>query len=288
MNTQACFSAHMGFWLMDPSWLSQALAAIRDGTFVMEARAQPGEGSPHDAVMEIRDGVAIVALDGPLMKGWSKYGGTSTVAARNALRTAMHMDSVRGALLHIDSPGGHVAGTQALADDVWSLQKQTGKPIHAHIEDQGASAAFWIARQASRVTANPTAMVGSVGVIAALVDTSKAYEEAGVKLHVITTGKHKATGVEGAPIDDEQIAEVRDLVEGLHGHFVSALKRGGMTAAQIDAVSDGRVVLAKDAVRLGMVDEVMSADAALASMPRAPRRERMARGFAELRERLGM
>lgn len=283
MNTRECFASHMGFWLIEPLYMARALSAIRAGMAPVRAAA-PAYDDDEGVAFAVRDGIAEILLEGPLMKGWSKYGGTSTVWARAKLREAMNFEGVRAGLIRISSPGGTVAGTAALADEVWNLQKSTGKPIHAHIEDQGASAALWIARQAARVTVeNPSAMVGSMGVISVLEDSSGKFAEEGVKVHVITTGRFKATGVEGVPIDKEQIAEVRALVDGLGGQFRAALRRGGMTAAQLDTISDGRVVLAEEAVRLGMADAVEPLDAARAAVPRSPRRRGMAAAVDEVR-----
>ena len=287
MNNPRCFASHMGMWLIEPRYMASALSAIRAGIRPVRAAMDDAEEDA-TGLFRVVDGVAEIMVDGPMMKGWSKFGGTSTVWVRQKLRESMAMEAVRGVLLRISSPGGTVAGTQALADDIWNLQKRTGKPVHAHVEDTGASAALWVARQAGRVTVeNASAMVGSMGVISVLEDSSGQAEADGVKVHVIATGKFKGTGVEGAPIDEEQIAEVRAIVDGLGAQFRAALRRGGMSAAQLDVISDGRVVLGEEAVRLGMADAVEPLDAARAAMPKSPRRSRMAASLAEQRRRFG-
>jgi signal peptide peptidase SppA len=233
------------------------------------------------------NGVAVIPMAGPMMKGESKYGGANTLGIRAAVRQAANTEEVKGVLLHIDSPGGHVAGTQALAEDVARLNKK--KPIHAHIDDMGASAAYWVASRAGRITASPTSEVGSIGVVGVLEDTSKEAELAGIKVHVITTGKFKAMGAPGTEVTDDHLDEAQRLVDDLFGHFRADVRAGrNMSAEQFRAVSDGRTWLAADAKRLGLIDDVASLDAALGGFPKAPKRKRAAEWLEKYRATLSL
>ena len=83
--------------------------------------------------LDIRDRVAVVSLDGTLMKHASSFsGGTSTVAARREIRKATASDKVGSILLKIDSPGGTVAGTKELADEV--IRAGKSKPVATFFE----------------------------------------------------------------------------------------------------------------------------------------------------------
>jgi ClpP class serine protease len=84
--------------------------------------------------------VAIVDLFGTLTKHASSFtGGTSTLETRRMIRDAADDPNIMGILSHVDSPGGTVAGTNDLAQDVASAA--TRKPVHAFVEDLSASAA---------------------------------------------------------------------------------------------------------------------------------------------------
>ena len=279
-DTPECFANHMGLWLCEPTWLSQALSAIR--TFAqpqLEARASS------DEYHLTRDKVAVVAMNGPMMKGDSKFGGANTVQVRRTLRAAANEKGVRGILLVIDSPGGHVAGTQALADDVRSIA-ESGLPIHAHIEDMGASAAYWVASQANRVTANATAHIGSIGVLSVLEDISGAAEREGIKVHVISTGAFKGAGAPGAPVTEAHLDYMQEVVDDTFEHFLGAVAHGrGLKGSALEAVSDGKTHIAAKAHRLGLIDGIMSAEAAMTNMA-APRRRRAEAALAEFRANL--
>lgn len=260
VHTRKCLENHMGLWAIEARWFTGALAAVKSETFTLPAPSAlpPGRGYANI------NGVAVLDIEGPLMKFDSKYGGTNTVRARQALRAAAQDDAVGSILLRIDSPGGQVAGTKELADDVAAVDAV--KPVVAFGEDLMASAAYWIGSQARRVFANDTAQVGSIGTLAVVWDTSKAAELQGVKVHVISTGDFKGSFVDGAPVTDEHLAEIQRLVDGTNAFFIQGILAGRekMSRADVLAVADGRVWLAKEAKGLGLIDEVGTFEAALA------------------------
>jgi signal peptide peptidase SppA len=264
MHNQKCAAMHLDMWCAKSEWLQAMVSAIRSGALIPDpnkaARDYNGRG------YDVTGGIAIIPLDGPLMKIWSKYGGTSTLWARAAVRNADADPNVSGIMLHIDSPGGTSAGTSDLGDDIRSV----GKPIHSYISDLGASAAYWAASQTDHITIGRTGLSGSIGTYASIVDTSGAAELAGIKVHVISTGKYKGAGEEGAPVTDDQLAYWQELVNKHFAHFESAVRGGRrMTKSKFDAVSDGRVFDAADSKMLGLVDEIGSFDTAIKRLMRA-------------------
>lgn len=262
-TTVACWSNLLGIWSIEPLWFQGMVAEYRAGRLQPLAAAPPFD--PDRRRYEVDNHVALIPLMGPLTKGLSKFGGSSTMETRRALRHAARNDDVHGMVLHIDSPGGHVAGVQELADDVARLQLL--KPITAHIDDLGASAAYWVASQTGRITANSTAEIGSIGTMAVLEDTSKRLERLGVAVHVIATGPYKGIGVEGAPVSPEALDYLQRRVQALNAHFLAAVQRGRrLTLDQLDVVSDGKVHLASTARHLGLIDAVQSLEATMAEM----------------------
>lgn len=278
-HTPSCFASHMGAWAILPDFLRQALTAIRSGLWRPEAKSAPAlphvelptpvqdENGPRSYYVT-PEGVGILPLHGPSMKQRSKFGGYSSVDARRMLREMAQDPNVGTIMLHVDSPGGHVAGTQELAQEVDSIDVNQ-KPVHAYIEDNGNSAAYWIVSQARTIAANPMAYVGSLGVIAALVDDSEAMAMEGIKVHVIATGDLKGTGAPGSQVTEEQIGMVRRLVEGTSAAFQAAVRSGrALTLKATQELWTGDVWLAEDAKAHGLVDKVESWDAALERVTR--------------------
>jgi len=214
-------------------------------------------------------GIAVLSISGPLSKeetcaSWL-FGGTSTVRIRQALRSAIRDPKVAKVVLLLDSPGGEVAGTADLAEDVQRLGAE--KPIIAYASDLCASAAYWIGSQASEFYGNSTAQVGSIGVYMAVRDTSEATAKQGVKVHVIRTGSHKGAGVAGTPITEDHLDDWQRVVDDLNTQFVSAVARGrGMSFEEARKLADGRVHVGQHAVDLGLLDGIHPLDHVLDSL----------------------
>jgi signal peptide peptidase SppA len=212
---------------------------------------------------------AVIRIGGTLMKSASSLGGTSTVQLRRDVRNAATDPNVSAILLAIDSPGGAVAGTADLAADVKAATRK--KPVWAHVDDLGASAAYWIASQANAIYANsPTALIGSIGTVMTIYDQSQAAEQAGVKTLVFRTGPLKGAGTPGEPITEDQTGHFQKLVNEVQTHFDHAVRSGrGMSAAQLAAVRSGGVFPADEAKSLGLIDGVRSLDSTLAALSAA-------------------
>lgn len=221
--------------------------------------------------------VAVVMLTGTLMKAVSSMdAGTSTVKARREIRAAVADSEVSAVVLAIDSPGGTVAGTADLAQEVINAKKK--KPVVAFVSDLGASAAYWVASQADAVYANnATALIGSIGTLAVVYDLSGKAEMDGIKTLVFGTGPLKGAGAPGAPVSDEQQAYFRAMVEDSQKSFDRAVRLGrDMTDARLEKVKTGGVFGATEAQDLGLIDGIKTFEQAVeeaAAMSRRMRRE---------------
>ena len=283
MDTTACWANHLGMWSIEPLFFTQAFELFRlglftppDYTFYSErfSRAWQHEDVSEDetsikAYSEeerkpylVQDQIAVIPIDGPLTKARSKFGGASTLDIQRATRAAVRDDTVKGLFYAVDSPGGHVAGIQALADDIAAAGMK--KPTRAHIEDLGASAAYWLASQTHHITANKTAEVGSIGTMAVITDDSQRLDRLGVKVHLLSTGPYKGIGAPGTPIDKEALEYLQSRVNEINAHFLASMQRGRqrMTQEQLHAAADGRVFIAQIAQQMGLIDGVKSFDAA--------------------------
>ena len=261
-ETQECFSNHLGLWMVEPMWMKQAITMIKSGTWKPIADGHEDNKNNKKRSFAVSRGTAIIPIFGPMMKFESKFGGSSTLVVRKQIRDAANDSRINAILLHIDSPGGHVAGTKELADDVVSANAK--KPVFAHIDDLGASAALWVASQARQIFANTMAQVGSIGVFAVVEDASEAFEKAGIKVHVISTGKFKGEFVDGTEITKAQLEEAQKRIDGINEHFLDAIKIGrNLDDKKLKEIADGRIFDAAKAKELGLIDGVQSLDMTL-------------------------
>lgn len=272
---EKCLARHSGDWAIEPNWFRVAIRQVEHNCWRILSTEEITASTERQSAYTIgSDGIVVIEVSGPMIKGGSKYGGANTLALRKAIRATTQDSTVEGIMLLVDSPGGTVAGTDELAQDVATAA--TVKPLHAHIDDLGASAAYWVASQASRISATRTSEIGSIGTLAVIEDVSEAAANEGIKVHVISTGAFKGAGVPGTPITDEHLAYLQERVNQLNETFVMSVARGRGKHVQTvkEKWGDGKVWLAGQAQEMGLIDNVESFDDAMTMLRREVRKER--------------
>lgn len=255
-------------WLISPEGfdLIRAVAAREGDVEALETKL--GRELDNARTVTVRDGVATVPVNGPIFRYANLFteisGATSTQVLATDIQTAMDDPKVKAILLNIDSPGGAVAGTSELADSIreWSARK----PIYAYISDLGASAAYWLGASASKVFAADSALVGSIGVVSAYMDTRKRDEKQDVRRMEIVSSASPDKRID--PTTDEGRAKVQKTVDHLGNLFVAkiAAYRGVDTAKVLADFGRGGVLPASEALAAGMIDGVSSYEAVHAAL----------------------
>jgi signal peptide peptidase SppA len=200
------------------------------------------------------DGVAVVSIVGPL-EHHASWWCDSYEAIRDRFDDALALNP-KVVLLQIDSPGGLVAGCFELAAYMRDTAKAAGVPLYAHCEGMCASAAYALACAASKIVGSSTSMVGSIGVIDALVDAT-AYDAAwGVKWKLITSGARKADGNPHQPITDGAEAATQARVDQFAQLFFDHV--AASRAMSADAVRDlnADIFIGARAQSLGLLDAI--------------------------------
>lgn len=261
-DTAQCFSSHMGLYAIEPMVLRGLVAEAKARRLAEHPVDQPTIRAEQVAVPGQAKTVAVIPFHGAVTKKRSKFSEASAIELRAAVRQAAKDPTVSKIVLHIDSPGGAVGGIDDLAAEVREAAKI--KPVIAYIEDLGASAAYWVASQATEIVANRGAFVGSLGVYGVIHDTSGAYEREGIKVHVVSSGGAKGKGVAGVPVDETTLAEERRLIEAITDLFKLNVREGrGFSEAKATDLFDGRVHMAGKALELGLIDRIGSFESAI-------------------------
>ncbi len=209
----------------------------------------------------------VMFATGP--KWLSRYGFAFSEHIIGALQAAQADSEVDEIVLEVDSPGGSVLGIEALSEAIGA----STKPVTAYVLHMCASAALWSVARASRIVARPGADIGSIGTYCVIYDVSKAFEEQGVKAHVISTGFFKGAGTFGAPLTDAQRAEFQARVNSYTAKFTAALAEGrGLDAKAVADLATGQTWDAARALELGLVDEIEDMRGAAGAAPRASAR----------------
>jgi signal peptide peptidase SppA len=263
-----------GFWAIDETRFTKLLEVVQAcdlETVRAETKAASAAAAGQPLYNVRSDGIARIDVNGPMTKYPTSFqsltGGTATLKVREALRAAARDPEVSGIMLVVDSPGGTVAGTGDLFQEVEAADKR--KPVYAYIEDQAASAGYWAAAGARRVYSNANAEVGSIGAFVRLLDTSGVYDKNAVKVHVVSSAPpHKGAMADGSPLSDEQKAEIQRRISDIADVFVNnALVRGrGMSAEKAQSLHTGQSWVAEKAQALGLIDGVLSYDEAVSRL----------------------
>ncbi len=182
---------------------------------------------------------------------------------RKAMRIATRDENVKAIVIRIDSPGG-----SALASEVmWQAVRHAAdkKPVIISIGSMAASGGYYLASAGDKIFADPSAIVGSIGVVGGKFVFKGVYDWAGVHTESFSKGKNAGLFSSSQPWDDRQKSMVTKWMEGTYKQFTErVMKTRAGKIKDIDKVARGRIFLAKDAKALGMVDEIGGIEEALA------------------------
>jgi len=226
----------------------RALAGLRGQVY---GRAKSGR--------QVGGSVAVVPILGMLTQRGDLVNSAETVsttAVGDDIRDLAADESVSAIVLEMDSPGGEVYGVPEAAARVRGAR--ASKPVLAVANSLAASAMYWIGSQADELIVTPSGEVGSIGVFALHEDVSEALAAEGVKVTLISAGKYKTEGNPYEPLTDEARATTQQGVDRFYDMFVRDVAKGRRVEISVvrDGFGEGRVVGAREAVRLGMADGI--------------------------------
>lgn len=188
---------------------------------ILSFEPSPGEKKGYEVI----NGTAVIPIHGVISKQSSAfsrifYGGTSTLEIKEAMAHAVADSEVKKIILHIDSPGGTVDGTQEAARAIYESRGE--KEIIAFTDGLMASAAYWIGSAADKIIiSGDTAEVGSIGVISTHVEYSEMDKNMGVKVTEIKAGKYKAAYSSNKPLSAEDKEYLQSQVNYLYTIFIN-------------------------------------------------------------------
>jgi protease-4 len=195
--------------------------------------------------------------------------------------------AVRAVIVAIDSPGGSVAGGEALYANLRRMAER--KPVIAVMGGTAASAGYMAALPAQRIFAREATVTGSIGVLLQSFDASELMARLGVRAETIASGSFKAQPSPFRPLTEEGREQLERVVRDLHEQFVAKVAAGrDMPAERVRQLADGRIFTGREAVGLGLVDAIGGEAEARAWLAETrgvpatlPIRDIEPRGFAE-------
>lgn len=180
------------------------------------------------------------------------------------LEFAKNDDDVKAIVLRVNSPGGEVGATDSLYLAIEKFKKDSNKPVIVWMEHTAASGAFWISMAGDRILANKLCMTGSIGVYMNAISIQGLLEEWKIRAETIKTGEFKDTGSLFRDLDEKGRAELQKMIDAWFAAFREViLRHRKITSEELDKIDDGRVFLATEALKLGLIDEIGSLDDAI-------------------------
>lgn len=209
----------------------------------------PGASGPH---------TALVDIEGAIVQGQD----ASADHLVTALEEAFASEQSKGVILRINSPGGSPVQADYVYQAINRLRDEyPEKKVHAVISDIGASGAYYIAAAADRIHANPSSLVGSIGVRGGGFGFTGAMEKLGIERRMYTAGENKAFLDPFLPEEPEQVEFWESVLERTHDQFIERVREGrGDKLKESEAeLFSGLVWTGQQARDLGLVDSFNSA-----------------------------
>ncbi len=201
--------------------------------------------------------VPVIRLSGVIGSVPSLRGtGLSLAALNPALERAFKVRGAKAVALAINSPGGSPVQSALIAARIRALATEKKLPVLAFIEDVGASGGYWLALAGDEIFADPSSIVGSIGVIHASFGMHEAIERLGIERRIHTAGRNKGLLDPFEPQDPEDVERLNVILHDVHASFktmVRARRGARLTAADAD-VFEGQIWTGRAAQALGLID----------------------------------
>jgi ClpP class serine protease len=209
-------------------------------------------GGEPENILSIEGNTATVTIQGVLQDDSSVLSffdaGTTYSQIADALIEAEGTQGIEQIDLLVDSPGGSVDGVERVA----RLVAQSEKKTHAIVSNKALSAAYWIASQADEIVATSrTTRFGSIGVVYESIDRSG---QNGVQVIQITNRQSPLKIID--PKTDEGQSRIQDVLDKIFAVFLDSVAQGRKTDEEkvVSSFGQGGVLLAEDALQVGMID----------------------------------
>jgi len=223
----------LNFWRV----LAVLAGVVALATLAGRSGALPGTGLRHIVRVNV---TGVITEDTKLLRAVQALARDKTVPA---------------VIVSIDSPGGSVAGGESLRGAL--LRVAAAKPVVAVMRGTAASAGYMIAMPAARVFARDATLTGSIGVILQTGEVSGLLGKLGLSAEAITSGplKDQPSFTRGLTLQGRDY--LHGLVDDMYDQFVGMVALGRhMDPADVRKLADGRAYTGRQALKLGLVDEI--------------------------------
>ena len=206
--------------------------------------------------IKAKDKVAVLYADGSIVDN-----GTGGIVEGDILKTIKKIykdDDVKAVVFRVNSPGGSADASEQIWHAMKMLQDK-GLPVVVSMGDYAASGGYYISCNADYIYAEPTTLTGSIGIFGTVPNINKLREKVGLDVDAVSTNKHSNLTFNALfkGMNSQEMALMQNMIERGYDLFTRRCADGrGMTQDAIKKIGEGRVWLGKDALEIGLVDEL--------------------------------
>lgn len=202
--------------------------------------------------------VPVLRLSGAIGMASPLRPGLSIATLAEPLQKAFEMSKTPSVALIINSPGGSAVQSSLILKRIRALADENEKKVHVFLEDVAASGGYYLAIGGDEIYAEPSSIVGSIGVISSGFGFVEAIDKLGIERRVYTAGRSKAILDPFLPQKPEDIERLASLQRDAHDVFIGVVKerRAGKLNGPDDELFSGAFWSGKQALEFGLIDGI--------------------------------
>ena len=198
--------------------------------------------------------IAVIYAQGTILYGDGNEDIIGQGLTNKAIKKAVKDKNVKAIVLRVNSPGGDALTSELIWRELELAKKK--KPIVVSMSNVAASGGYYIAANANKIFAEPTTITGSIGVFGTIPNISQLSENIGINAEQVSTN-NSANYSLFEPMSKKFYDVTKEGVERIYTTFLSRVAKGrNMTMEEVDKIAQGRVWTAKQAIKIGLVDEL--------------------------------
>lgn len=200
--------------------------------------------------------VPVLRLSGPIGLRTPFSPTLTATGLSRAVKAAFSFADAPAVALVINSPGGSAVQSHLIHRRIRQLAEEKEKPVIAFVEDAAASGGYMLACAADEIYADPSSIVGSIGVVSRGFGFVGLMDKLGVERRLYAAGESKAMLDPFRPEQEPEVAHLKQLQSDVHRDFIELVKerRGERLAAERDDLFGGLFWSGRTAQELGLID----------------------------------
>jgi signal peptide peptidase SppA len=202
--------------------------------------------------------VPVLRLTGPIGLVTPLRPGLSLAAIAGALEKAFTASRLPAVALVVNSPGGSPVQSHLIFQRIRSLAEEHGKKVYVFCEDVAASGGYFLAVAGDEIYADPSSVIGSIGVISSSFGLDKAIQRLGIERRVYTAGLNKGSLDPFLPERADDIERLKAVQRDIHDVFIGIVKdrRAARLKGPDTELFSGAYWSAPRALDFGLIDGI--------------------------------